>query len=116
MSPTLVFDRRNGDLLMSLGSSGGVEIIDSTAKTLLGTLDWGLDVQRSVGLPNFGNYNGQVLLERGRFPAKTVTALRARGHTVNEVEMTSGLHAIQRTSSGWFAGADPRREGVAMGD
>ncbi len=116
MSPTLVFDRRDGSLLMSLGSSGGAEIIDSTAKTLLATLDWGLDVQRSIALPNFGSYNGQIVLERGRFPSATGTALRARGHTVIEADMTSGLQAVQRTASGWFGGADPRREGVAMGD
>jgi gamma-glutamyltranspeptidase / glutathione hydrolase len=116
MSPTLVFDRRDGRLLMSLGSSGGAEIIDSTAKTLIGTLDWGLDAQRAIALPNFGSYNGQVVLERGRFPAATIVALKARGHTIMDVDMPSGLHAIQRTPSGWFGGADPRREGVAMGD
>jgi gamma-glutamyltranspeptidase/glutathione hydrolase len=30
--------------------------------------------------------------------------------------MTSGLQTIQRTHSGFFGGADPRREGVVMGD
>lgn len=43
-------------------------------------------------------------------------ALRARGHTVNEIDMTSGLQAIQRKGSGWYAGTDPRREGVVMGN
>ena len=56
------------------------------------------------------------MLERGRFPAATLEALRLRGHTVNEVDLTSGLQAIQRTPTGWFGGADPRREGVVMGD
>ena len=53
---------------------------------------------------------------RGRFPAETVQALQARGHIVGETELTSGLQAIVRTSRGWFGAADPRREGVAMGD
>ena len=43
-------------------------------------------------------------------------SLQARGHTVQQVELTSGLQAIQRTPGGWFGGADPRREGVAMGE
>ena len=116
MSPTLVFDRRDGRVLMSVGSSGGVEIIDTTAKTLIGTLEWGLDVQRAMALPNFSRYGNQVVLERGRFPPATTAALAARGHTVIEADMTSGLHAIARTGSGWFGGADPRREGVAMGE
>jgi gamma-glutamyltranspeptidase / glutathione hydrolase len=115
MSPMLVFDRRDGALAMSLGSPGGAAIIHFTAKTLVGTLDWGLDAQRAIDLPNFGSFNGPTVLERARFPAATVEALRARGHTVNEVDLTSGLQAIQRTPGGWHGGADPRREGVVMG-
>jgi gamma-glutamyltranspeptidase/glutathione hydrolase len=116
MSPMLVFDARDGRLLMSLGSPGGAAIIHFTAKTLLGTYEWGLDAQRAIDLPNFGSFNGPTLVERGRFPAATLDALRARGHAVNEIDMTSGLQAIQRTTSGWHGGADPRREGVVMGE
>ena len=116
MSPTLVFDRRDGRLLMSLGSAGGAGIIDSTAKTLIGTLDWGLDAQRAIALPNFGSPGNQLVLERGRFPAATIAGVSARDHRVSETDMTSGVQAIQRTPSGWFGGADPRREGVAKGD
>ena len=116
MSPMLVFDARDGKLLMSLGSPGGAAIIHFTAKTLVGTLEWGLDAQRAIDLPNFGSFNGPTVLEKGRFPAATLEALRARGHTVNEIEMTSGLQAIQRKGSGWYGGADPRREGVVRGE
>ena len=116
MSPTLVFDRRDGRLLMTLGSPGGAAIIHFTAKTLIGTLQWGLDAQGAIELPNFGSFNGPTLLERGRFPAATAAALRERGHVVNEIELTSGLQAIQRTARGWYGGADPRREGVVMGE
>jgi gamma-glutamyltranspeptidase/glutathione hydrolase len=116
MSPTLVFDKRDGRLLMSLGSPGGAAIIHFVAKTLIGTLAWGLDAQRAIDLPNFGSFNGPTVLEQARFPAATIEALKARGHVVNEIEMTSGLQAIQRAQSGWFGGADPRREGIVMGD
>ena len=112
MSPTLVFDRRDGRLLMTLGSPGGPAIIHFVAKTLLGTLQWGLDAQGAVDLPNFGSFNGAAVLEAGRFPPATVAALRGRGHNVAEVELTSGLQAIQRTPGGWFGAADPRREGA----
>ena len=116
MSPTLVFDRDSGRLEMSLGSPGGAMIIHFVAKTLLGTLAFGLDAQQAIDLPNFFSLNGPTALERGRFPVATVQALQARGHAVNEIELTSGLQAIVRTPSGWFGAADPRREGVAMGD
>jgi gamma-glutamyltranspeptidase/glutathione hydrolase len=116
MSPTLVFDRRDGRVLMTLGSAGGSAIVHFTAKTLLGTLQWGLDVQSAIDLPNFGSFNGPTVLEAERFPKSTIEALRGRGHTVAEIELTSGGQAIQRTSGGWHGGADPRREGVVRGD
>ncbi|MCF8168327.1 MAG: gamma-glutamyltransferase family protein [Rhodoferax sp.] len=116
MSPSLVFDRRDGRLLMTLGSPGGAGIIHYTAKTLIATQQWGLNAQQAIDLPNFGTYNGPTLLEAGRFPASTVEALRKQGHTANEVPLPSGLQAIQRTPTGWFGGADPRREGLVMGD
>ena len=116
MSPTLVFDRGTGQLVMTLGSPGGPVIIHFTAKTLVGTLQWGLDVQRAIDVPNFGSLNGPTLLEKGLFPTVTIEALRARGHVVTELDLTSGLQAIQRTKDGWFGGADPRREGVVLGD
>jgi gamma-glutamyltranspeptidase/glutathione hydrolase len=37
-------------------------------------------------------------------------------HAVRIRAEASGLHGIVRTPSGWAGGADPRREGVALGD
>ena len=116
MSPTLVFDKRDGRLAMILGSPGGPAIIHFVAKTLVGTLQWQLDAQRAIDLPNFGSFNGPTVLEKGLFPPATLEALRARGHVVVEAELTSGLQAIQRTTTGWLGGADPRREGIVKGD
>ena len=117
MSPTLVFDKATGKLVMSGGSPGGALIIHYTAKLLYGTLNWGLDAQQAINLPNFGSTNGPTLLEANRFPPATVQALQARGHDVRQLDMTSGLQAIQtRPGGGYFGGADPRREGVVMGD
>lgn len=116
MSPTLVFDKATGALVASLGSPGGALIIHFTAKTLWATLAWGLDAQKAINLPNFGSNNGPTLLEDRRFPEPTLASLRGRGAQVREQPMTSGLQAITRTPSGWFGGADPRREGIVMGD
>lgn len=116
MAPLLVFDKASGQLVMSAGSPGGALIIHFTAKTLYGILNWGLNAQQAINLPNFGSLNGPTLLEERRFPRATVEALNARGHEVQEIGMTSGLQVLQRTSSGFFGGADPRREGVVLGD
>jgi gamma-glutamyltranspeptidase/glutathione hydrolase len=116
MSPTLVFDKASGELLMSGGSPGGALIIHYTAKLLAGTLHGGLNAQQAISLPNFGSLNGPTLLESGRFGLAMTEALKTRGHEVREMEMTSGLQAIERTATGWFGGADPRREGIVLGD
>ncbi len=120
MAPTLVFDKATGQLVMSGGSPGGALIIHYTAKTIYGVLNWGMMPQQAINLPNFGSLNGPTLLEEKRFAPATVEALKARGHEVREMTMTSGLQAISRGQahgkSLWLGGADPRREGVVMGD
>ncbi|HSI48098.1 MAG TPA: gamma-glutamyltransferase family protein [Ideonella sp.] len=116
MSPTLVFDRRDGRLQLSTGAAGGAVIIHYTAKVLLGMLAWDLDPQQAANLPNFGNFNGSsTLLETGRFPPATVQALSQRGQQVQRVDLTSGIQALQRRKDGWVGGADPRREGEVRG-
>jgi gamma-glutamyltranspeptidase / glutathione hydrolase len=120
MSPTLVIDKASGQVLMSTGSPGGAFIIHYTAKTLLGVLQWGLTPQAAINLPNFGSLGGPLVVETNRFPSSTNEALRQLGHKVTESDLTSGLQAIVRGTSGdepaWLGGADPRREGIVAGD
>lgn len=116
MSPLLVFDKQTGALEMSLGSPGGSAIINYVGKTLLGTQDWGLNLQQAIALPNFGSRNGPTELEQGRTPQAVIQGLKARGHEILLNEQTSGLQGVQRNANGWFGAADPRREGVARGE
>ena len=123
MAPTLVFETDAGGrptrLVMSVGSPGGPTIINFVAKTLVGVLDWNMDVQEAIALANFGSRNGPTELERGRLPPERetalVTALRERGHEVRLSDQVSGLQALVRTPTGWRGGADPRREGRVIG-
>jgi len=115
MAPTMVFDR-DGKLILALGSAGGSAIINHVVKILVGVLDWNLDIQQAIALPNFGSRNGPTELERGTAAEDWAKPLRALGHDVRLIEMTSGVHGIQRTVNGWSGGADPRREGTAKGD
>jgi gamma-glutamyltranspeptidase/glutathione hydrolase len=120
MSPTIVFDKKTGRFVEAIGSPGGPLIINYVAKVLVGTLDWRLNMQEAIALPNFGSRNGPTELEAGRFPAAEIGQLKARGHTIRIGEQNSGLHGIERMDIHgvplWFGGADPRREGVAKGD
>ncbi len=114
MSPTLVFDNQN-KLHLVIGSPGGPAIINYVAKTLIATLDWGMDMQSAISLPNFGSRNGPTEIEKGTSLENLQGQLKSMGHEVRTIEMTSGLHGIMRTSQGWQGGADPRREGIAKG-
>jgi len=121
MAPTLVFDRQSGELLATLGSPGGSQIIEYVSKSLVAMLDWNLDPQAAISLPNFGSRNGATELESGLFSPVLKQALKDKGHALSEIEMTSGIQAIIRTRDAQgkvslSGGADPRREGEAYGD
>ncbi len=115
MSPTIVFDG-SGKPVLAVGSPGGSRIIGYVSQTILNVLDWGMNPQAAVSAPHVVNRNGATDLEKGT-PAETLQrALEARGHEVNVRELNSGLHAIRISADGITGGADPRREGAAVGD
>ncbi|WLH11910.1 gamma-glutamyltransferase [Pseudomonas hefeiensis] len=121
MAPTLIFDRQNGELLAAVGSPGGSQIIEYVAKSVIGLLDWDLDAQTAINLPNFGSRNGPTELEQGQFSPALIQVLKDKGHAVSEIDMTSGTQAIVRVRDvqgkiSLAGGADPRREGQALGD
>ena len=115
MAPFLVQDGKSGRLEQVVGSPGGSLIIGYVAKTLVATLDWNLDMQSAIDLPNAGSRGGPTELEKGTALESRAAALKALGHDVRLIDMTSGLAGIRRTATGWEAGADPRREGAARG-
>jgi gamma-glutamyltranspeptidase / glutathione hydrolase len=115
MSPVIVLDEQ-GEVRLAIGARGGSRIIAYVAKALLGVLDWELDIQEAIALPNFAYTDGRLELERGTALATRREEFRARGHRVREAELASGLHGIERHGEGWRGGADPRLEGVARGD
>lgn len=114
MAPTIAYDR-HGHVAIVTGSPGGSAIINYVAKTLIGIIDWGLDPQAAIALPNFGSRNGPTELEADTEVAKLAPRLRALGSDVRVISLTSGAQAIVRGKDGWVGGADPRREGVVMG-
>ena len=134
MSPTLVFaknaDGTRGEFLMGTGSPGGSTIIQYVTKTLVGALDWGLDAQQATNLIDFGAANSPTTNIGGEHPNVNianngandplVTGLRALGHTVSIGAQSSGISTIIRVNNAnggrLQGGADPRREGLALGD
>ncbi|MEO8151504.1 MAG: gamma-glutamyltransferase family protein [Rhizobacter sp.] len=116
MSPTLVFDRTSGQLLISVGSPGGPFIITFVGKALIGVLDWKLPLQQAMALPNFGSRNGPTELEMRPDTAALAEALQALGHEVRLMRLSSGLNGVERDGGAWVGGTDPRGEGSVRGE
>jgi gamma-glutamyltranspeptidase / glutathione hydrolase len=115
MDPTMVFGE-GGGLRYVLGSPGGPAIILFNIKTIVALLDWRLDAAEASALVNFGAIQDAVLLEPGAASDPLAAALDSMGHEVRRVALMSGEHIIAVTPEGLEGGADPRREGVALGD
>jgi len=118
MSPTMLLDER-GRLRLVVGSPGGTRIIGFVAQSIVGVVDWQLDVQQAVAAPHF-LAEDVVELEQGTAVAEHEAALEALGHNVAVTNLNSGLHAIAieypRRGRVLLGGVDPRREGAALGD
>src|SRR5690606_36699732 len=114
MSPMMVF--KDDTLHMAIGAPGGTAIINYVAKTLLGVLGYGLDIQQAINLPNRGSRNYGTEIEADTSLNGILVTLKAMGHRVTERAMPSGLQGIVITPDGRLhGGADPRREGLALG-
>jgi gamma-glutamyltranspeptidase/glutathione hydrolase len=114
MAPTIVM--QDGAPIIAIGSPGGSRIIGYVAQALVALIDWQMDAQEAVAMPHLVNRFGTFDVEAGTSATALSGPLRALGYEVNETALDSGLHAIVLGPDGLEAGADPRREGVALGD
>ena len=116
MAPTIVLDKTGVPTLVA-GSPGGSRIICYVAQALIGILDWQMNPQQAAAMPHFCNRNGTTDIESHAGAERLSTALTGMGHEVRIRNLNSGLHLIQRLPSGeLLGGADPRREGLVLGD
>lgn len=114
MAPTIVL--KGGKPAYALGSPGGSQIIVFVAKTIIALIDWKMDVQTAVSLPHLSNRFGTYDIESGTKAEAFAPDLQALGFKTKVRELNSGLHAIAIDATGLNGGADPRREGLAVGD
>ena len=113
MSPTIVL--KDGKPVLVIGSPGGSRIIGFTAQTIIAHLDWGMDIQAAIDMPRMVNRWGKYELEATGTTEKFQAPLEAMGYKVEIKPINSGLHGIAIGET-LTAGADPRREGIAIGE
>lgn len=113
MAPTIVM--QDGEPVLAIGSPGRSRIIGYVAKSIIAWADWGMDVQEALSLPHLVNRIGEYDLEEGCEAVVLEADLASMGYKTNVRELVSGLHAIEIGET--FEGAaDPRREGIALGE
>lgn len=112
MAPTIVLE--DGEPRLAVGSPGGSQIIGYVAKTLVGHLDWGLDLQQAINLPNMNNRFGAFELEQDTNAELWAPKLERLGFDVKIKPLNSGVQAIRIDGKNLIGAADPRREGKVV--
>jgi gamma-glutamyltranspeptidase/glutathione hydrolase len=115
MAPTIVFGP-DGSLAHVLGSTGGSAIISYVSQALVALIDGELDPQAAAALPHMVSRTGPVELEDDGRAAWAALRLVRYGHGFKISAQTSGTHIVSRRNGRLEGGADPRKEGVALGD
>lgn len=113
MSPTIVM--KDGAPVIVAGSPGGSRIIGYTTQAIIAMIDWGMDPQQAAALPHAVNRFGTYDVEAGTSAEALANGLAGVGYETNTRALTSGLHLIAIGDS-LQGGADPRREGIALGE
>jgi gamma-glutamyltranspeptidase/glutathione hydrolase len=121
IAPAQIFDT-TGDkkIRMSISTPGSWGILHTTAQMMHNHIDAGMNVQEAIEAPRFRHYDTGMLLLENRFPVHMREDLARRGHRVHVApdwhNAVGGGQGIQFTEHGtMLGGADPRRDGVAMG-
>jgi gamma-glutamyltranspeptidase/glutathione hydrolase len=119
MAPVQVF--REGRILLALGTPGSYGIPQTTTQMLLNVLEHGMDVQAGIEAPRVRVYRDRTVDAEARIPPAVRGDLAARGHMLRDLPDWSwvvggGQGVFADPASGTLmGGADPRRDGYAMG-
>ncbi len=126
VAPVQLF--RGGQLWGTVGTPGSYGILVTTVQVLANLIDFGLNVQDAIGAPRFrwldeaiDRLPADTMRIESRVPESTRRALAGRGYGLELMGPWSmrvgGVQAVLRdAATGWLmGGADPRRNGYAMG-
>ena len=111
MAPMVVWDPQ-GRPFMVVGAAGGATIPVTTARAIIGAIDFGLDAKGALKLPFLMAMGDSVLLERGTWLEAAMARFAALGHKgLVAREAPIKANALLLTTAGWQSASDPRMEG-----
>ena len=119
MSPTIVL-KEDGTPFMVLGSPGATKIITTVAQIISNVIDFDMDMQEAINAPRLYNNATSAIQYESRFSEDTMKKLEELG---NGLEMSDeynrsfgSVNAVMYGEDGTLlGGADPRRDGKALG-
>lgn len=114
MAPTIAL--REGEPVLALGSPGGARIIPYVAQTLIAMEAWGMSPAEAAAMGHVTAFGSAVDLEEETEAAGLAESFAAYGLEPRIRNLNSGLAILRIAPGGLTGAADPRREGVAIGE
>jgi len=114
MAPTIVYGP-DGKVRLAVGAAGGSTIIAQVAKAIVAVVDWKMSAQDAIGLGLIYAPGQTAVAESGTQAEAMAPQLRALGEKIVVSPLGLKANAIERVGGKWVGAADPRSEGVAMG-
>ena len=119
LSPGMIM--RDGKVFACIGTPGSHGSMETTPQFMSNMMDFGMSVQAAIEAPRVRPQEGNKVIAEGRIPQEVTDGLEARGNLVQRFPDFSmafgGAQGIMvDPDSGTFTGgADPRRDGYAVG-
>jgi gamma-glutamyltranspeptidase/glutathione hydrolase len=120
LSPMQVL--REGELFSALGTPGSWGIQQTSLQFLTNVLDYGMNIQAGIEAPRFRLASeGTSASIESRVPNGVLNALEKRGHDIKRLPDWSPLVGgaqgivVDAQTGAMMGGADPRRDGYAIG-
>ncbi len=120
LSPCQIW--RDGRLVSALGTPGSWGIQQTTTQFTTNFIDYEMNIQAAIEAPRFRfGAPGKRIVMESRVPAEVWEALIAKGHDIEALPDFSAAVggaqgiAVDPDSGAMMGGADPRRDGYALG-
>ena len=118
MSPTIVL--KDGKPFMVLGSPGATKIISTVSQVISRVIDHKMGMQDAIDAPRLWDNTSNKINVETRISDETLKQLEAMGHKTNKTsEWDRGMGSVQgvlyKADGTLEGGADPRRDGKALG-
>ena len=116
MSPTILF--KDGKPVLTLGSPSGTRIITCVAQVIANRLAFGMPLFESVATIRYHHQwqPDEIRVDSPGFPGPLKKDLEARGYKVREQDLGCRVAAIEAKDGILHGVADPRGEGLSLGE